>query len=85
MKTGYKKSPTKPGLEKGYIDSPMPDISPTMSLDSKDLPAISGWKVGGKYTITLEVEQTGMHKHDTIDNDNDLHATFKILNAKEAK
>lgn len=83
MKTGYKKAATK-GLKAGYLGD-MPDMAPTISLGSDDLPAIKNWKVGGKYTITLNVEQTGMHKHDTIDNDNDLHATFKILSAKESK
>lgn len=82
MKTGYKNSVTK-GLKAGYLGDSMPDMAPTMSLDSKDLPALAKWKVGGKYKITLEVEQTGMHKHDTIDND--LHATFKILSAEESK
>jgi hypothetical protein len=84
VKVGYKKTTSKPSILKAY-NGPMPDMAPTFTLGSDDLPDIKNWKVGGKYTITLDVEQTGANKHDMVDNDNDLHATFKILSAKEAK
>ena len=79
MKKGYGKNKVK--ASKGYLGA-MPDMAPMLSLDSKDLPDIKNWKVGGKYTITLTVEQTGLSKHDMVDNDNDLHATFKVLKAE---
>lgn len=64
---------------------------PTLSLDSDDLPAIKSWKVGGKYTILLEVEQIGANKGnqydtlepgDTKDTPQSISARFKVLSAK---
>lgn len=31
-------------------------------FDEDDLPELTKWKVGGKYKLTMEVEQTGMSK-----------------------
>lgn len=33
-------------------------------FDEEDLPEVKGWKVGGKYKLTLEVEQMSMSKGD---------------------
>ncbi len=54
---------------------------PSIRLTQKDLPAIKDWKVGGKYTIVLEVEQTSAEKGDEYSDDKGLSARFKILKA----
>lgn len=63
----------------------------TLSLDSDDLPAIAKWNVGGKYTITLEVEQVSASKGDeygpmetSSEGNKRLSARFKVLSAKAA-
>jgi len=56
---------------------------PTVTLDSKTLPAIKKWKVGKKYCILLEVEQVSLSKDEYGDDDKQLHARFRINNAKE--
>lgn len=61
----------------------VPKEKPTLSLSSKDLPEIKNWKVGGKYRITIDVEQTASRKADEYDDDKGLHATFKVLKASE--
>lgn len=83
MKAGYKKMPVKDLVQKAY-QTDMPKRQPTVSLDETALPAIKNWKVGGKYKLVLEVEQTSLSK-DTFDNENEMRANFKILNVKEAK
>lgn len=65
---------------------------PEFGVSEKDLPAIKGWKVGGKYQILLTVEQVSASKGSDYDapisvgNDvkpKDIHnARFKILSAK---
>lgn len=61
-----------------------PRQQPTLNLSIKDLPDIKDWKVGGKYTIQLEVEQTSAEKGDSYydDSDKELRARFKVLKAK---
>lgn len=56
---------------------------PTFSLTEKELPEIKEWKVGGKYTITLDVEQVSATKGDGWDEDDSkqLSGRFKILKA----
>ncbi len=58
---------------------------PSVSLSEDDLEAIKGWKVGGKYTITLEVEMTRLSKGDIFmpETDRKMEASFKILSASE--
>lgn len=34
----------------------------SLSLDEKKFPAAKNWKVGDKYTLTVEVEMTGIRK-----------------------
>ena len=48
---------------------------PDFRVKTSVLPAIKEWKVGGKYKITLEVEQLDMSKDS---------GGFKILSAKDA-
>lgn len=54
---------------------------PSIRLTQKELPAIKDWKVGGKYTITLKVEQTSAEKDDDYGDEKGLCARFKILKA----
>lgn len=54
-------------------------------LDEDDLPELKKWKVGGKYTLTVEVEQTSMSMGDEYGeienkNKNKHRASFKVLN-----
>jgi len=62
-----------------------PKHQPTLSLDEKDLPAIKNWKVGGKYRITIDVEQVSAEKGDSWNDDDSkkLSARFKVLKATE--
>ena len=59
---------------------------PSVSLSEDDLPEIKGWKVGSKYYIVLEVEQTRLSKGDIFmdEKDRKYEASFKILSAKVA-
>jgi hypothetical protein len=34
----------------------------SISLNEKELPEMKGWKVGEKYTLTIEVEMTGQRQ-----------------------
>lgn len=63
---------------------------PPLYITEKQLPAIKDWKVGGKYQITLNVEQVGLqspsaqeaigYDEDSGDEKNEgLEARFKIL------
>ena len=38
----------------------MPEMKPMIHLNSKDLPAIKNWKVGGKYKVTMMLKQKSM-------------------------
>ncbi len=66
------------------VTKPM-KMPPTLRLCEEDLPDIKDWKVGDKYTIILEVEQTGAHKGDMPmmegENKQKLSAEFKVLKA----
>ena len=53
------------------------DFPNTVVLNDTELPAIADWKVGEKYTIELEVEQTSMRKKE----DGSMCAEFKIVSA----
>lgn len=71
---------------KSEIASPSNKKYPTfIRLDEDDLPELKKWKVGGKYTLTLEVEQTSMSMGDEYNeldgkNKNKHRASFKVLN-----
>jgi len=54
---------------------------PSVSLSEDDLSALKEWKVGGKYTITLEVELTRLSKGDIFmdEKNRKMDASFKIL------
>lgn len=56
---------------------------PSVSLSEDDLPEIKDWKVGGHYSIILEVEQTRLSKGDIFmdEKDRKYEASFKILSA----
>jgi hypothetical protein len=66
-----KKLPPKMALKSIF------DFPNTVVLSDKELPAIKDWKVGEKYTIELEVEQTSMRKKE----DGSMCAEFKINSA----
>lgn len=73
----------------GLAEKPMPEMKPTLRLDSKDLPDIKGWSVGKKYTIQLEVEQTSMRQGNEYDfepadadDKKEISASFKVISAK---
>lgn len=57
-------------------------ILPTVRLTDEDLPEIKNWKVGEKYTLVMEVEQTSMRQgnewESSASKDKRIHATFKI-------
>lgn len=56
---------------------------PSVSLSEEDLPEIKSWKVGGKYSIILEVELTRLSKGDVFmdEKDRKYEASFKITSA----
>lgn len=73
------KAPAKKKYEKGGEAKITPfEFPKTVCLTEKELPEIKDWKVGEKYTITLEVEQTSMRKSDM---GGEMKAEFKILKA----
>lgn len=56
----------------------------TIRLDEDDLPELTKWKVGGKYKLTMEVEQISMSKGDEYGemepgSKNKTRASFKVL------
>lgn len=57
----------------------MEDMPGSLDLTDKTLPQVKDWKIGGKYKIIVEVEQTAMHK-----TDKGVHATFEVVSAKSA-
>lgn len=62
-----------------------PDEYPsTLELKESQLPQIKSWKVGGKYKIVVEVEQTSIRKPMMPEEKGGTQATFKILSAKSA-
>ena len=57
----------------------------TLRLDEDDLPELKSWKVGGKYKLTIDVEQISMSKGDEYGEMDSkekpkTRATFKITN-----
>lgn len=70
----------KPTLNVGSFSS-VPEMNrPTFSLTSDALPEIKEWKVGGKYKLQIEVEQTGSNKSDFGDMPaGEVRNNFKIL------
>lgn len=59
----------------------------TVRFDEEDFPELKKWRVGGKYKITLEVEQIGMSKgeeYGPIDGSSKkplVSGTFKVISA----
>jgi len=64
--------------------------TPTIRLTSEDIPELKDWKVGGKYSLSIEVEQTSMRQgseyeiedSDESAKDKKISATFKIKSVK---
>lgn len=55
------------------------DYQPTIELSAKQIPAIKNWRVGGKYKLTIEVEQVGVNTG--WDGNEPLQGRFKIVSA----
>lgn len=54
------------------------DGRPDINFTEKELPEIKDWKVGEKYTVELEIEQTGMNIIGYGKDKGKMSATFKI-------
>lgn len=56
--------------------------TPTLRLNSDDLAAIKGWKVGQEYKLTLSVKMTSLsqgNEYEIVDRpDTQTRATFKV-------
>ena len=69
-------------------DIPMPSVAkmmPSLSLDAEDLPEIKDWKIGGKYTLKVEVEQVSASKDDMMTEGakkSPMHARFRVITVK---
>lgn len=70
-------------IKQSALDKP----EPTLRLDSSVLPAIKNWKVGSKYKLVLEVQQTSLsqgNEYEIVDRPSTLtNASFKVLSVKE--
>lgn len=53
---------------------------PSFSLTASELPAVKDWKVGSKYTLTIEVEMTSASKNEY---QKELTAGFQITKIGE--
>jgi len=65
------------------VEMTMEKMPNTLHLDENELPEIKDWKVGEKYQILLDVEQTGLHKGDMMASGpkGNFSADFKIIKA----
>jgi len=75
-----KKIPQPPKPKQSQVsigpDYPYP---PTLELTSKQVPEVKDWKVGGKYTITVQIEQTSMNKSQYGSDTESVRCSFKVL------
>lgn len=71
-----------PGTQGHLMAMPLNPL-PEFSLDQTNLPAIKSWKVGSKYTLTMDVEMRSIGK-DSMDKENELRARFKVLKVQDA-
>lgn len=62
----------------------MPNEFPQqISFNEKELPSAKDWKIGGRYQIVIEVEQTGVNVIERGDYEASQNQyTFKILSAE---
>jgi hypothetical protein len=69
-------------LETGAKNEPveMERMPTTFSLRESDLPELKDWKIGGKYTITMEVEQVSASKPES--GKGEMDARFKVLSVE---
>lgn len=77
-----KVTPVKVVNKVEIAEKEMPEYRQTISISSKQLPEVKNWKVGNKYTVELEIEQTGMRKGDEWErkesSEDVYYATFEI-------
>lgn len=54
---------------------------PSLFLNEKQLPALAKWRVGGRYRLVVDVEQTGMNNQQPPDGSKgkEMSGTFRIL------
>lgn len=71
-----------PEKQQNFKEMEKVKIYPTFQIDSEDLPELEDWKVGGKYTLVMEVEQMSMRQGSEWQGDKQdkkIKATFKVL------
>lgn len=77
MAAGFTKvTPDKP-MEVGPSTK---EYFPTLNLKLTDIPEAKDWKIGGKYTISLQVEQTAIRQSKEKNGGGDV--TFEIKGIK---
>lgn len=63
--------------------------APQISFDEDYLPEIKDWKVGGKYTLHVEVEQVSLDKDSGMtlggEEPKKMNARFKVLSVRPSK
>ncbi len=67
---------------KSESPSKPPKYPTTVRFDEDELPELVKWRVGGKYKLTLEVEQISMSKGDEYEESKEkpkTRASFKVL------
>lgn len=60
-------------------------IPTTVSFNETELPEIKNWKVGGKYTIVMDVEQIQSEQGGYMGDGKKMSARFKVLKATSEK
>jgi hypothetical protein len=56
------------------------EVRPTLSLSTKDLPAIKNWKVGEEYRLEVIVKQQSLHQ-----DEDGMRANFVIKKVSSLK
>lgn len=60
------------------------DYMPSLYLTEKQLPAVKDWRVGGRYRLIVDVEQTGMNVGQNTPEGKkpSTSGTFRIISVK---
>lgn len=61
------------------------EIKPSLYIDSKYLPNIESWKVGGEYDVVAKLKQTSMSMRQENGKDKKMSANFEIKMIKPIK
>lgn len=71
------------GEKRGVAEEDPKRELPRITFTVSDLPELKNWKVGGKYTLEVEVEQVAMSKNEYgFEEEKELKATFKVTKVK---